>query len=115
MKVVVNRSARTQLRSKLADNLEDSADLLVGGVKDLISIQGPPSSSPGEPPHIDTGELIDSYHPETDRRNLVAYVGSDCPHSIYTNLGTVNMDARPHLLPALLNNAAALTSELCKS
>jgi HK97 gp10 family phage protein len=77
----------------------------VAEVKDLIGIQGPPRSAPGEPPHIDTGALIDSYdyNVEGDAGTIILEVGSTVEYAPYLEFGTSRMDARPHLRPALEN------------
>ena len=61
-------------------------------------------SPPGQPPHLRTGNLRRSYHVEFDQGALVARVGSDpaiAPYAVFLELGSRNMEARPHLVPAM--------------
>lgn len=115
MKVVINTANQKAFRAHLAGNVEDAAQFLTSAIQAKIGILGPPPSLPGEPPHVDTGELIKSYHYVTDTANLSAAVGSDVEHSIYMELGTDKVAARPHVLPTLLENADEIAAEMCKS
>lgn len=114
MRVELNRAADGLLRTKLGDNLDEAGRLLVQEIQGAIAIQGPPRSTPGEAPHIDTGDLIASYRHETDRSGLGSRVGSDVPYSVNLELGTPTMAARPHVIPTLLTTADALAHEIAK-
>jgi hypothetical protein len=63
---------------------------------------------------MDTGALQASYTHQTDRTNLEAAVGSDEPHSVYLELGTVHMAPRPHMIPTLLNEADNIAREIAR-
>ena len=61
-------------------------------------------SAPGKPPHLRTGNLRRSYHIELDEAQQIAKVGSDAaiaPYAVFLELGSRNMQARPHLVPAM--------------
>lgn len=50
-------------------------------------------SRPGEPPRTDTGKLRQSTFSSSDRRQMVAVVGTKLKYGVYLELGT-----RPHLI-----------------
>lgn len=57
------------------------------------------ASAPGEPAMSDTGDLATSV--EWASSGMDAFVFSKKKHALYTEVGTVNMAARPWLLPSL--------------
>src|SRR5690349_15220147 len=60
-------------------------------------------SSPGDPPHIDTGKLRQSiFRKMIDSQTVI--VGSSLKYAFYLELGTAKMAARPFLRPALYNS-----------
>ena len=65
--------------------------------KELVSIQGPPRSSPGNPPHMDTQQLHDGITSEVDAGQMAARFGTDVPHGFMLEVGTSKMAARPWL------------------
>jgi len=70
--------------------------------KELVSIQGPPRSSPGSPPHKDTGNLHDSITSEVDAGQMAARVGTDLDYGLFLEVGTSKMAARPWLRRSLM-------------
>ena len=58
------------------------------------------ASAPGEPPATDTGFLVSQIFAKVDVARLVADVESRAPYSKFLEFGTVNMEARPFLMPA---------------
>ena len=70
--------------------------------KELVSIQGPPRSSPGAPPHKDTGNLHDSITSEVDAGQMTARVGTDLDYGLFLEVGTSKMAARPWLRRSLM-------------
>lgn len=68
------------------------------------------ASAPGQPPARDTGQLIS--HIFFEATNHYADVGTDVLHGLYLENGTVRMDARPWLIPALEATEATLVREL---
>jgi phage gpG-like protein len=65
--------------------------------KELVSIQGPPRSSPGSAPHKDTGDLHDSITHEVDASTMSARIGTDLDYGLFLEVGTSKMAARPWL------------------
>lgn len=61
------------------------------------------ASAPGDPPAPDLGNLRRSitHELDIDERGLLARVGSPLFYSFYLELGTVKMEPRPFLRPAL--------------
>jgi hypothetical protein len=106
--------ATSRFMAKLADNLDDAGRELAQRVRDKISIEGPPRSSPGNPPHVDTGELVASYGHDTDPTSLTTVVGSDVPYSAYLESGTPTMAPRPHLTDTLIESADDLSRIVAK-
>jgi hypothetical protein len=102
----------TALHGRLGTNVERAGEIIEDHAKYLISTQGPPRSRPGQPPHIDTSELIQSVDHATDFANLVTHVGSDVPHAYWTEVGTVNMAPRPWLRRACIEKADEVAKEL---
>jgi len=86
----------------------------VNTIQQLINVQGPPRSSPGEPPHMDTGELYDSYDYEVEDggTTITLVIGSSALYAPFLEFGTSKMDARPHMRPALetLASGARITT-----
>jgi HK97 gp10 family phage protein len=77
------------------------------------------ASSPGEPPAVDTGvlrasimsdvqvsgnEVIGKVGPDIEHIEAEAEAGTDVEYGLYLELGTVNMQPRPFLRPALRRN-----------
>ena len=59
------------------------------------------ASAPGEPPATDTGFLVSQIFAKVDADKLGGQVESRAPYSRFLEFGTVNMEARPFLFPAL--------------
>jgi hypothetical protein len=115
VRIVSNEAAFKQaLFAHLAANLEDAAQLLEDEIKQVIGIQGPPRSTPGEAPRIDTGELIKSFSHDVDSVNLTARVGSDSSYVLPLELGSGRMAARPHIVSTLINKSDEIGREICK-
>ncbi len=70
------------------------------------------ASSPGNPPAIDTGELIRSI--TTDARRRTVEVGAEigAPHSLFLEKGTDKMGARPFLEPAMDKHLPELENKI---
>jgi hypothetical protein len=90
-----------------------TVDLYVTAVKErarqLISVQGPPRSSPGNPPHVDTGALLASIESSVDNATMTGRVGTNLPYGLYLELGTKRgLAPRPWLRRAL----AEMTAEI---
>lgn len=61
------------------------------------TIYGLVRSKPGEPPRKQYGHLRRSITHQTDRKELVAYVGSNLAYARFLELGTSKMLPRPYL------------------
>jgi hypothetical protein len=117
VRIVSNEAAfRQALFAHLAANLEDAAQLLEDEIKQVIGIQGPPRSTPGNPPHMDTQELRDSIdHGPVDMANLTVQVGSDSDHALAMELGVGGRIApRPYMVSTLINKSDEIGREICK-
>lgn len=62
------------------------------------------ASAPGEPPAIDTGELVQSITFQVKDNGTVGEVGSDKKHGLYMEYGTSKILPRPWLKPAFENS-----------
>ena len=72
-------------------------------VKNSISIgggHGKNPSKPGEPPHLQKGNLVSSIHTETIGE-LSAMVAVNADYGVFLEYGTSKMAARPFLFPAV--------------
>ena len=58
--------------------------------------------------HNRSGNLRDSIYSVIDLTDQVAYIGSDLDYSYYLEMGTVKMEPRPYLRPALDEYVATL-------
>ena len=99
----------------LARNVARAGGNYADAVIKAISIQGPPRSDPGSPPHIDTMQLINSIDvmADMDPAYPVAQISSDVAWSVYLEIGTVNMAARPFWIPTLVQDADSLARTIC--
>lgn len=102
-----------RLEAQLQDGITDATEFYAGKVREKISTPGPPRSEPGQPPHVDTGDLLASIEERVDRPGLVGQVSSDEPQSVYMELGTVNVAARPAWVPALTEHADEIARKIC--
>lgn len=110
---VVDLSAafKAAIYAHLAGNLEDAASFYEEKVAEAISIQGPPRSTPGNPPHMDTRFLHDeSLDHEVDAGNLIATIGSTASYAATLE---ISMD-RPIFIPPLITNADEIARRICK-
>jgi hypothetical protein len=92
-----------------------TVDLFVTAVKEraveLISTPGPPRSSPGNPPHVDTGALVASIESSVDNRDMTGRVGTNLEYGLYLELGTKRgLAPRPWLRRALAETMSRVRS-----
>lgn len=66
-------------------------------VKGSMSPNGP--SSPGQPPAIDTGNLVNSLQIDWEH-DLLALYGPEADYGVHLEYGTRRMAARPYMRPA---------------
>lgn len=55
-----NRRVVNAVKKALDPSMKRAADYMVGVTKIMISVPYPPSSTPGDPPHLRTGKLMRS-------------------------------------------------------
>jgi hypothetical protein len=104
-------AVKAAIQAQLAGNLEDAAAYYEEKLRAKIGVQGPPRSSPGSPPHKDTGYLHDeSLSHEVDAASLTARIGSDAPYAHV--LETIT--DRPFFLPTLLDESDEIARRVCK-
>jgi hypothetical protein len=89
----------------------NTIDLFVTAVKEraveLISTPGPPRSTPGNPPHVDTGDLVVSVESSVDNRDMTGRVGTNLEYGLYLETGTKRgLAPRPWLRRALAETTA---------
>ena len=90
------------IEKQLARNLKPAGQVIQDEMKDLIHVQGPPPSSPWNPPHVDTGELIASIDVAAVPSTLEVYIGSTLDYAVYLEEGTPSMEPRPFMIRALV-------------
>jgi hypothetical protein len=98
------------LYAKLGSNLVEAMDLYDEKLKEAINIQGPPRSSPGSPPHKDSGYLHDKSlsHP-VDRVALEAAESSDAPYAAELE---IEKD-REFFIPTLIQQSDEMARLIC--
>lgn len=95
-----------RFENRLVDNVRRAADFVADATRKNISTPGPPSSSPGEYPHIDRGDLAGSIRSEVDRDTLAGKVVAGAPHA-----GAVEQ-IRPFLVRTLEENSDEIVRRL---
>lgn len=108
--------ATDRLKAKLYGNVDQAGDQLQQAIVAAISTPGPPRSQPGEAPHIDTGELVESWSHETDGIDdvIVTRVGTTSAHALPLEDGTDRMEPRPCIKSTLIDDSDALARTICK-
>lgn len=100
------------MESRYSARLDSAAQLLQQRMQARIATQGPPRSKPGESPHRDSGDLQASVTVQSS--GMVRRIGSPLAYAVYLELGTSKMEARPWLVPTLIESgpeAAAVVAE----
>jgi hypothetical protein len=87
-----------RVRARIARNLQPAAQLLQRAERKEVSVPGPPRSRPGEAPHIDTSDLIQSIDYLVDFANLELIVAPQVEYAWYLEHGTPNMAPRPFIV-----------------
>jgi len=85
------------LEKELQKNMEQAADYLAQKTQEAIATPYPPASSPGNPPHLRSGDLQRSVHPVLMPNSFK--VVADMPYALMLEFGTSKMAARPFLRP----------------
>ena len=102
------------IRARLATNLYDADEAILSRARSLIDTPGPPASSPGSPPNLDSQRLHDSLYGEVDEAGLRSRVGSTEEHAPHLEIGTDRMAARPFLSRSAIEAADDTARELAK-
>lgn len=112
MSFTTDSSFDRQLQQLLDAKLHEIGQHLVEAIQTEIGTQGPPRSTPGNPPHIDTRALRDgiSYTVDSDGVSVT----SDQPYALDLEYGTAAMGARPFVRPVLAKSAADIQKILDK-
>ena len=98
-------------RPAIIQSLHIAGAAMALDVQRRISTFGPPRSSPGEPPHVDTGNLLKHIWWDVDEKNLVVYVIADTKYAYYLEYGTSKMAPRPFMRNKAPEYAAAYASK----
>lgn len=122
MRVTIDASRFASMTAgRLQKNLDAVGFFLDGKIKESISTgqeterygrkaiyyRGHSPSSPGEPPHLLTGQLRASItHQVTD--DLRLRIGSNLDYSLILEQGSQHMAARPFLRPAIIAHKDAI-------
>ncbi len=103
------------IRERVTIGVGEAANILKDELKELISIQGPPRSKPGESPHKDTGDLyasIEMIGPAVQEDMVVASVGTEIIYGRWLEFGNSQMAARPWLSKGLIQSQEHLTDRI---
>lgn len=120
------KNALSSLRESLEKQTQDTATLtgaqMVAEIKESLSVPADigaktSASAPFEPPRMRSGSLKNAigFRSEISERQTLVKVGDldgKVSYAPYLEYGTVNMKARPFLLPALLKYAAILSNRI---
>ena len=101
-----------QSREEMGKRLEKALIFLQNQAKIALSIKGPPRSSPGEFPHIDSGKLRQSITHITDKEALIGWLGTNLIYARYLAGGTKNMAPRALFEQVVEANQGALNKIL---
>jgi HK97 gp10 family phage protein len=116
-----NRKLEAELRAYLARRLVTVGELVRDQVVMLLSqtgnVTGHTPSLPGQPPATVTGTLRASILSETDKLDLVVYIGVDAssPANKYAaalEFGTSRIQPRPFLRPAIVNTTEQIKRKI---
>jgi HK97 gp10 family phage protein len=89
------------------DRLGSAAEVIATAMRNNLSTDYPPASSPGESPHRRRGNLQAEVHVEKPGP-LVRRIGSSVKYAAFLELGTRKMAARPFLLKSLMEQSDQL-------
>ena len=99
---IFTAKTKTALDASLHDRLGRAGAVVEAQAKVLVSKAGsPPASAPGQPPHRNTGNLMNSIRFEFVGATTVA-VGPSVFYGGFLEHGTRRAGARPFMRPALL-------------
>ncbi len=73
------------------------------------------AAAPGMAPNTDTGKLVNSIAVEMDWKDASAEIGSNLDYSSFLEFGTVEMEPRPWLSPAVDANRGNMQENLVKA
>lgn len=90
------------------DRLGSAAEVVATAMRNNLSTDYPPASSPGEFPHRRSGNLQAEVHVEKPGP-LVRRIGSSAKHAAYLELGTRKMAARPWAIKSLMETSQEVT------
>jgi len=102
------------VRGLIARNMDPAARLLQSAERKEVSIPGPPRSSPGEAPHIDTSDLIQSIDYLVDYPSMTFYVAPQVPYAEMLEAGTVNMQPRPFIVKTFIQSGDDVARRVLK-
>lgn len=109
------------LRTAWAPQWEQGALFYEQMLRREVSVPGPPRSLPGNPPHIDTSDLIESFEHVFDPSTFEAEIGNTSDHVVALEKGTKGrgggvgaMAPRPFFLPALARWQNKIARIICK-
>lgn len=94
--------------------VNDAGENLAEAMRTQISVQGPPRSLPGDPPHMDTTALHESIEviPGEEGDLIFASIGTAIFYGILLEYGRSNCAPRPWLLRTLLQEQDAIMARI---
>lgn len=116
VKVTKNFGALSdKLQRQMILRLDEAGRVVRDEVRHSISIPGyGEPSPPGQPPHLQSGDLWRSYGHEVYPATMTVRIGSDLFYALILELGLPPVKApRPHLRRALYTTTADLRAILC--
>lgn len=97
-------------RSGVNEDLAQAGILVLLDLRLHLSTPWPPPSSPGNDPHLRTGNLMRSYRAKVlkNRNGAELTIYSSVDYAVYLEYGTRYMLPRPHLRPAVLRGSMTI-------
>jgi hypothetical protein len=96
------------VKTNMSIRLHNAGEALAYKIRDNLSVSGPPSSLPGEFPHKDTGELMESIEVRLGRKEFSIRVVAGTPYSKYVE------ESRPFMRRTLREMKSTIRSILLR-
>ena len=104
-----NQAVNRALGNGAAVGIAAAADYVAAYLSALIAVPGNGvPSSPGSPPHKQTGNLLASITVRVDRATATAAVWPAADYGVYLEFGTARMAPRPYVRRTALASAGKL-------
>jgi HK97 gp10 family phage protein len=103
------------LQDYQVQQMHEAVDMVKADMQGSIRPGGGPSS-PGGPPHSQSGELRGAFTTRVTRnqQGATGTIGNTAPHALFLEFGTRHMAARPFMRPAFARNQQRIAAVLTR-